>query len=148
MHRLRIAVAATAIALLAGCQDTSDDTKAKSSTAGTDSALKAEAKTAKSEARTARSEAKSASSEATGATTVASTTASAASAGKVDYQEVRVGNNVYVVGSAEAAEQAKAGKLAKPVRAIGFGAPGEKWYFEEKNQAALEAEYDRRHGAR
>ena len=64
------------------------------------------------------------------------------------YQEVKVGNKVYVVGSDAAAEKARAGKLEKPVRVIGIGQPDEKVYFEEANQAALEAEYAKRHGGR
>jgi hypothetical protein len=61
------------------------------------------------------------------------------------YQEVKVGNNVYVVGSAAAAKDAQAGKLKQPVRAIGYGAPDEKVYFDSANEAALRAEYEKRH---
>ena len=65
-----------------------------------------------------------------------------------EYLEVPVGGNLYVVASKESAAKAAAGKLEKPVRAIGFGAPGQKVYFEEKHQAFLEAEYQRRHPVR
>ena len=148
MNRLCTALAATAFALLAGCQESSDTTKSASSTGSNDSALKSESTSAKPEARaatgtgTAGTGATAASNQSAASGT---SVASSPSAAKIDYQEVRVGNNVYVVGSAEAAQKAQAGKLEKPVRAIGFGDPGEKVYFEEKNQAALEAEFNRRH---
>ena len=123
----RIAIAVVAAAFVAGCQD-NETTSPKSST---DGSVKVEDKSAKADSVTAKS-------------TSTGGTASTA-AGPVEYQEVRVGSNVYVVGSKEAADKAKAGKLEKPVRGIGFGAPNEKVYFEEKNQAALEAEYQKRH---
>jgi hypothetical protein len=120
MNRFCIALAAAA--LLAGCQDNSSDKTSKSSTPSSASnnstATKGDSMTAKS---------------------------TAAPAAPIEYQEVRVGNNVYVVGSKAAAEKAKAGKLDKPVRAIGYGAPGDKVYFDEADQAALEAEYKKRH---
>ena len=57
-----------------------------------------------------------------------------------------MGDKLYVVGSKEAAEKARTGKLEKPVRAIGVSAPeNAKVYFEEANQAALETEYAKRH---
>jgi hypothetical protein len=148
MNRLSIALAATALALLAGCQDNAGDAKGASSTGSTGSAVKTESKSANLEAKAAPgagaagTDANAASSK---AAAVGTSVAPSPSAAKVDYQEVRVGNKVYVVGSADAAQQAKAGKLEKPVRAIGFGDPGDKVYFEEKNQAALEAEFNRRH---
>jgi len=124
----RIAIAVVAAALVTGCQDNETTSSPKSST---DGSVKTEEKSAKADSVTAKS------------TTTGGTASTAA--GPVEYQEVRVGSNVYVVGSKEAADKARAGKLEKPVRGIGFGAANEKVYFEEKNQAALEAEYQKRH---
>ena len=76
--------------------------------------------------------------------TARATTAPAALA----YQEVRMGANVYVVGSADAARAAAAGKLKNPVRAVGYGAPGEKVFFDAANEDALRREYEKRHPAR
>jgi hypothetical protein len=123
----RFAIAFFAATLVVGCQENQDDAKAGSSGSG---GAKTEQKSADS--MTAKS-------------TSTGGEAKSTAAGPIEYQEVRVGENVYVVGSKDAAEKARAGKLEKPVRAIGFGAPNEKVYFEEKNQAALEAEYSKRH---
>jgi len=126
----RVAIAIVAAALLVGCQENQDEPKAKSSTEG--GGAKVEQKSVEADSMTAKS-------TATGGADGAS------ASGPVEYQEIRAGGNVYVVGSKETADKARAGKLEKPVRGIGFGAPGEKVYFEEKNQAALEAEYNKRH---
>jgi hypothetical protein len=123
MNRLCIPIAA-ALAIFVGCQENSSDTTTTSSSSTT--AVKTDAAQApKGESVTAKSS--------TGAPK------------PIDYQEVRVGDKLYVVGSKEAAEKAKAGKLEKPARGIGFGPEGVKVYFEEANQAALEAEYAKRH---
>ena|SRR5688572_3432565 len=138
MKRFWIPVAVLAM-MVVGCQENEGDATPKSSTASSAANKASAEKSAKTDSSiTAKS------GTATG--TAAGTGTGTAAAKPLEYQEVRVGDKLYVVGSKEAAEKARAGKLEKPVRAIGVGAlENTKVYFEEANQAALEAEYAKRH---
>jgi hypothetical protein len=127
----RFCIPVAALAMMVGCQDNNGDTAAPKSSTSAGDKTQAE-KTAKGDSMTAKSAAAGA----------------GAAAKPIEYQEVPVGDKLYIVGSKEAAEKAKAGKLEKPVRAVGIGPENVKVYFEEANQTALEAEYARRHPSR
>jgi hypothetical protein len=132
----RFCIPVAVLAMIVGCQESGSDSTPKSST---NSVEKTSAE------KSAKGDTSMSAKSSTGAGTGTATGTGTTAAKPLEYQEVRVGDKLYVVGSKEAAEKAKAGKLEKPARGIGFGPEGVKVYFEEANQAALEAEYARRH---
>ena len=139
----RFCIPVAVLAMIIGCQESGSDSTPKSSTNSVDK-TSAEKSAKGDSSMTAKSSAPG-TGTGTGAAAGTATGTGTSAAKPLEYQEVRVGDKLYVVGSKEAAEKAKAGKLEKPARGIGFGPEGVKVYFEEANQAALEAEYAKRH---